>query len=129
MLLKPLVVAEILAAYARLQRRLRRTDIRNLVASIRARPVLRAAGFDPGSIEEHIVAISLANSVRRTLTILPADSRCLMQSLVLTWMLSSRAISTTLVVGVQPGPEFAAHAWLEHAGRPVSAAGVSLAPG
>jgi len=122
-MLKPLVVTEIVVAYVRLRRRVRRSDIRDLLASIRARPASRPAGLETGSPEERDVATCLANAVRRTLRILPADSRCLMQSLVLSWLLSSRAISTTLVIGVQPGPDFAAHAWLEHAGRPVSSAG------
>lgn len=55
----------------------------------------------------------------RTLTVLPADSRCLMRSLVLTGLLARRGISSSLIIGVRLEPEFAAHAWVEYGGEPL----------
>ena len=58
--------------------------------------------------------LRLGRAVAKTLTKLPADSRCLMQSVVLTAMLERRATPVTLVIGVQqPGETFGAHAWVE----------------
>jgi hypothetical protein len=47
---------------------------------------------------------------------MPADSRCLMRSLVLTRLLARRGIESRLVISVRPGERFAAHAWVEHDG-------------
>ncbi len=52
----------------------------------------------------------------RTLSALPADSRCLMSSLVLTRMLARRGIDSNLVIAVEPGERFGAHAWVEYDG-------------
>ena len=70
-----------------------------------------------------MTAARLANAVTRTLRALPTDTRCLSQSLVLLWLLSRRAIPSTLVIGAQTTPEFEAHAWIEHAGRPLLSPG------
>jgi hypothetical protein len=59
----------------------------------------------------------LAEATVRVLSRLPTDSRCLMRSLVLIGVLSRRDIDATLVVGVQPGETFAAHAWVERGAR------------
>lgn len=61
----------------------------------------------------------LARAVIRTLAILPADSRCLMRSLVLTRLLARRGIDSRLVIAVRPGEHFAAHSWVEHEGEPL----------
>ena len=45
------------------------------------------------------------------------DSRCLMQSVVLVAMLARRGAEASLVIGVRPGVDFGAHAWVELAGR------------
>jgi hypothetical protein len=42
-----------------------------------------------------------------------------MRSLVLTRLLARRGVPSTLIIGVSAAPEFAAHAWVEHAGRPL----------
>lgn len=55
----------------------------------------------------------LGAAVVRTLSALPTDSRCLVQSLVLTRMLASRGVSARLVIGAKLDPEFSAHAWVE----------------
>ena len=60
----------------------------------------------------------------RTLTALPADSRCLMSSLVLTRLLARRGIDSELVIAVEPGEQFGAHAWVEHDGSPLLSPGV-----
>jgi hypothetical protein len=38
---------------------------------------------------------------------------------VLTRLLASRGIQAKLVIGARTTPEFLAHAWVEHDGRPV----------
>lgn len=58
-------------------------------------------------------------AVIRTLRVLPADSRCLVRSLVLLSVLARRGSSTTLVIGVRSEPEFGAHAWIEKEGLPL----------
>ena len=57
--------------------------------------------------------------VSSVLRLLPTDSRCLVRSLVLTRLLARRDIPSTLIIGVTAAPEFKAHAWVEHAGRPL----------
>ncbi len=42
-----------------------------------------------------------------------------MRSLVLTAMLARRGIPSSVVIGVRPEPEFAAHAWVESDGAAV----------
>lgn len=56
----------------------------------------------------------------------PGDTRCLMQALVLTRLLSRRGIPAKLVIGARTAPSFFAHAWVEHAGQPVLSAGDGL---
>jgi len=68
----------------------------------------------------------LSRAVTRTLALLPGDTRCLMQALVLTGLLARRGIPAKLVIGARTTPRFFAHAWVEHAGQPVLAAGGGL---
>jgi hypothetical protein len=102
------VVAEILATYALARVRLRRSGLPATLEALRARPGPRAEG-NPVSTGRR-----LGRAVSRTLAPLPADSRCLMQSLVLTRLLARRGIETRLVIAVRAGESFAAHAWIEH---------------
>jgi hypothetical protein len=102
---------EILWSYVRIRRRLRRSDFQSVVRDLHA----AQPGVEPDAID----AGRLGRAVSRTLKVLPTDSRCLMQSLVLTDMLARRGIRSSLVIGVAPTPEFAAHAWVEAAGRPL----------
>ena len=80
-------------------------------------------GVDPAKILcitfTKAAAANMANQVFRTLRALPTDSRCLVQSLVLSQMLGARGIPSTLVIGARSQPEFEAHAWVEYDGRPV----------
>ncbi len=62
---------------------------------------------------ERLASLRLGRAVIRVLRLLPADSRCLMRSLVLTGLLARRGVYSTVVIGVRPAPRFAAHAWVE----------------
>lgn len=107
---KAALVAEILAAYARVRWELRRAGLERTLAALRKQPQRPA--------REDAVALGrrLAPVVARTLSVLPAESRCLMRSLVLTRLLARRGVPTQLVISVRPGARFAAHAWIEHDG-------------
>jgi transglutaminase superfamily protein len=120
---KVALAGEILVVYARVRLRMRRGDIREVVASIRSRSASRPTRSEAGSAEVWLTSARLANAVIRTLTVLRTDARCLSQSLVLLWLLARRGIPSTLVVGVHTSPEFAAHAWIEHAGKPLLSPG------
>src|SRR5215218_9062671 len=103
------LATEIVAAYGRVRWWLTRGTVPETVARIRG----RSRGADAGQLS----AVRLARIVGRTLDPLPADSRCLMRSLVLTTLLSHRGIDSTLIIGTRSVPEFAAHAWVEVGGR------------
>jgi Transglutaminase-like superfamily len=107
-LVKLALGGEILATYARVRWSLRRRDLRNVLVELRS-------AAPPAEVEQAVATgRRLGHAVRRTLGVLPTDSRCLMQSLVLTRMLARRGIETRLVIAVRPGERFAAHAWVEH---------------
>jgi len=102
---KASLIAEIVSAYVRVRRDLRRREFPEVLELSRAlEPVL---SDDPVGDER------LARGVRRTLRLLPGDSRCLTQSLVLTRLLARRGRLSRLVIGVSPGQAFGAHAWVE----------------
>jgi hypothetical protein len=63
-----------------------------------------------------LIGRRLGKIVGKTLGALPADSKCLVRSLVLTAMLARRGIATSVVIGVQTSPAFKAHAWVECGG-------------
>jgi hypothetical protein len=105
---KAALTVEIVAAYVRVRWALRRTDIRAVVAGLREGAVETTPGPD-----DLAVAARLGRAVTRVLAPIPARSRCLVQSLVLTRMLARRRIDSALVIGVAPGSSFAAHAWVE----------------
>ena len=108
---KARLAVEIVRTYARIRRQLRRSDFQSVVRELHAADVTAVTGSsDPDR---------LGRAVTRTLRLLPTDSRCLMQALVLTDLLGRRGIRSSLVIGVASGPEFAAHAWVESAGRPL----------
>ncbi|HEX8742438.1 MAG TPA: lasso peptide biosynthesis B2 protein [Thermoleophilaceae bacterium] len=109
------LAAEVVASYVRARRKLRHADLRVALADLRAvdSPRLRppADPIDGGR--------RLGRAVARTLALLPGDTRCLTQSLVLTRLLAARGMESRLVIGVRPGERFAAHAWVEHDGVPL----------
>lgn len=106
------LAAEILVAYARVRWLLWRRDFPQ------ALELIRAVSPDQGDAEQATDA-RLASAVQRTLRRLPTDSRCLMQSLVLTSLLARRGRGSRLVIGVSPAGRFTAHAWVERAGMPL----------
>jgi hypothetical protein len=112
-----LLGAEILTAYLRVRWLLRRHDLPTVVSSIGA-PTRRSPESAAGPAELRVGA-RLARSTSRCLAALPADSRCLVRSLVLIAVLARRGIASSLVIGVRPGGEFAAHAWVELDGLPL----------
>jgi Transglutaminase-like superfamily len=111
------LIAEILATYPSALRLVRSNDLEGMVA--RARDVPRPRPHEVAPELEHSFAKQVGVAVTRTLHVLPTDSRCLVRSIVLTRLLSRRAIPSRLVIGVTPGADFAAHAWVEHDDQPV----------
>ncbi len=116
-LLKAWLATEIVVAYAITRWRLPRRNIGELTRELRARGPARGHQPQPDSPETLLTARRLANAMNRTLRVLPTDARCLVQSVLLTSLLSARGITNTLVIGVHSEDEFAAHAWVEHGGR------------
>jgi hypothetical protein len=108
------LIAEILSTYRRVRRLMRGGDVATAVDTLRE-------GRDPRPDDprDRVLAERLAGAVVRTLRLPGADSRCLTQSLVLFGLLARREIGCSLVIGAQPGPAFAAHAWVEHGGTPL----------
>jgi transglutaminase superfamily protein len=103
------------AAYAKVRWRLWRGDLTSTLADLRAGgPAKRMSGPDA-----RMSALRLTSALGRTLRLIPADSRCLMRSLVMTRLLARRGIDTTLVLAVRLQDGFGAHAWVEVDGRPV----------
>jgi len=108
------LVAEILATYATVRWRLRRTDLPTVLEALRA-PPRRGERALPLAHDER----RLAGAAVRVLRALPSDARCLTRSLVVIAMLARRGSAATLVIATRPEPSFTAHAWVEHAGRPL----------
>jgi hypothetical protein len=109
--------AEVLLAYVRVRLLLARRSLPRAVERLRrapSRPAASAAA-EPAPAE----AWRCARAVVRVLRPLPADSRCLVRSLVLLSLLARRRIEATLVVGAAVEPRFAAHAWVELEGVPL----------
>jgi hypothetical protein len=113
------LAAQVLAAYVQARRELRRAPIADVVASLRSKS-LPARPATELTFEE---ARSLGWVVTKTLAHVPGDTRCLARSLVLTRLLARRGMPAKLVIGARGGPDFLAHAWVEHKGDPVLAPG------
>lgn len=110
------LAAEVLRAYGYVRMVLPRRDLRGTVAALR-RDEGRRSHAHPTL--QHVQARRLSWAVQRTLRWIPGDSRCLMQSLVLTRLLTRRGLRSTLIIGVRPGEDFIAHAWVEHSRTPL----------
>jgi hypothetical protein len=108
------LIGEIALAYWRARRELRAGPIEQAVERLREDAASGREG--PGALKE---ATRLGWVVVRTLAFLPGDTRCLRRSLVLTQLLARRGIGARLVIGARTGPDFLAHAWVEHEGVPV----------
>jgi hypothetical protein len=106
--MKARLIVEIVATYVSARFVLKRHGLPEALRRLRRVTVHRPTST--------IHAKRLGHIVTRTLAPLPADTRCLMRSLVLTRVLARRGIDSRLVIGVHPGERFAAHAWLEHDG-------------
>ncbi len=112
---------EVVVSLVRARRTLRRAGLPTTVAELRSVQPNRTKSADDSLASGR----RLARVVWRTLAVLPGDTRCLSQSLVLTRLLARRGIDSQLVIGVRPGEKFAAHAWVEHAGVPLLPPGAS----
>jgi Transglutaminase-like superfamily len=116
---KPVLIAEILSTYAVTRWRMPRGEIRDVVRATRGGVASAPGAPEHISRETWAVAARLARAVTRTLRVLPTDSRCLVQSLVLSRLLATRGIPSTLVIGARSDDKFMAHAWVEHGGYPL----------
>ncbi len=109
------LATEILVAYARARRALRGGgDARDAVMSLRSHAHRHPIEAAPEG--EIVAGWRLAGAVTKTISPLPADSRCLFRSLTLLSVMERRGMSPTLVIAVRPQP-FAAHAWIELHGK------------
>lgn len=111
------LVLEIVATYARVRLLLVQVELRDVLARLRADRSPTSAYAD--RLAEKAAAIRLGRAIARTLRFVPGDSRCLVRSLVLTSLLARRGVDVTFVIGVAPGPDFRAHAWVESDGLPL----------
>jgi hypothetical protein len=109
------LVGEVLVTYVPLLRLLRRNDAQAMVEGARC---TRARIVVPAS-EHHETAVRLGHVTNAVLSRLPSDKRCLIRSLVVVRLLANRSIDADLIIGVRNDEGFQAHAWVEHAGRPV----------
>ena len=111
------MAVEVLREYVRVRWLLRRSDFRTVVSELRKTPRSPAAEIlEPGSRKAEHIGYRLGVFVWKTLRVLPTDSRCLMQSLVLTAVMTRRGLDGQLIIGVRNDDEFQAHAWIEHRG-------------
>ena len=116
------LAVEIVITYVRARWLLRRRGLPGALAVLRRVPVV---GEEGDVAATRLAGVRLGRAVTRTLRLVPADSRCLMRSLVLTGLLARRGIESSLVIGVRPEGEFGAHAWVEHDGRPLLPSGAT----
>ncbi|HEY2537324.1 MAG TPA: lasso peptide biosynthesis B2 protein [Solirubrobacteraceae bacterium] len=114
------LAVEIVAAYVRARRSLRRAPIAAAIAGLRSDG---EAPSDRVCADRLTQARRLGRAVTRTLAFMPGDTRCLARSLVLTRLLAQRGIPAKLVIGARADPDFLAHAWVEYEGEPVLAPG------
>ena len=114
---KAALAGEIVVEYGRVRLLLRRSELPVVLARLRARRSHTPAYAD--ALAAKAAAIRLGRAIGRTLRYVPGDSRCLVRSLVLTSLLARRGVDVTVVIGVAPGPDFAAHAWVESEGFPL----------
>jgi hypothetical protein len=121
---------EVLTTYCQVRWWMRGQRIDDVVARLRQG---RGPGLPPGTetpandlAARRLGALRLGRAVSRTVRLLPTDSRCLVQSLVLTRLLGRRGVPSSLVIGVMSEPQFAAHAWVEHAGAPLLSPGTGF---
>lgn len=121
------LAGEVLATYCQVRWWMRRQSLENIVTRLREGhgrgPSPTAGEAADDLVTQRLAALRLSRAVSRTMRLLPTDSRCLVRSLVLTRLLGRRGVPSSLVIGVMAEPQFAAHAWVEHAGAPVLSPG------
>jgi hypothetical protein len=115
---KAFLFVEIVRTYVRVRWLFWRGDLTTVVSKLRAVPPRPRARADD-ELADKYTGYRLGRAVRRSLGLLPGDSRCLVQSLVLTELLARRGIPSSLVIGVSSEAEFGAHAWVESDGIPL----------
>lgn len=113
--------AEVLLTYVEVRWLLWRRDLPAVVAAIGAENPVRAPQVE--GVASVKLGARLARVTSRCLSPLPTDSRCLAQSLVLMALMARRGIASALVIGVRPGSDFGAHAWVEREGMPLLPSG------
>lgn len=118
---------EVLATYCQVRWWMRGQTLEDLVTKLRdgqgGGPSHAPDTLTDDAAAQRLGALRLGRAVSRTVRLLPTDSRCLVRSLVLTRLLGRRGVPSSLVIGVMSEPQFAAHAWVEHAGTPVLPSG------
>lgn len=112
------VSLEVLALYVRVRGLLLRNETAPTVEVLRRGLVEEPREADRARI---VNGLQFGRAVVKVLRLIPADSSCLMRSLVLTGMLARREVYAKVIIGVQPGPDFEAHAWVEVDGHPLLA--------
>ena len=110
------LAAEILRDYVPAMRTLRANDLPLMARSARA---VQPHGRPVPPVEPYVLGRQLGGATIKLLRLLPTDSRCLIRSLVVLRLMRRRSLEGKLVIGVRPGPDFGAHAWVELDGRPV----------
>jgi hypothetical protein len=123
---KALLAVEVLGTYGRARWLLWRRDLPSVVVAIEA-PAPEPP-LPPESSSPLRLGTRLAGVTSRCLGALPTDSRCLIRSVVLMALLARRGIASSLVIGVRPGDEFEAHAWIERDGQPLLPTGGGAYP-
>jgi hypothetical protein len=111
------LTVEVLRCFARVRRdywKPARHDLRGAMALLRENEGRRAHYAMPALSDQE--AIRLGYAVSRVVALMPGESRCLMRSMVLSCMLERRGVGSTVVIGVVPGADFTAHAWVEREG-------------
>lgn len=111
---RALIGVEILLLYCRVRWLLRRAGLEETLRVLRD-PDVRPSGLEP--VDEARLGLRLGGAVMRVVDRLPVDSRCLTHALVLVALLHRRGVAATVVIGVRPGDDFGAHAWVEHGGH------------
>lgn len=113
---KAALAAEVIVAYARVRRLTSRMSLPAVLEALRS----TSSALVPGESTDPVhVGRRLGRVTARTLSVIPADTRCLHRSLTLTALLARRGLESSLVIAVRPGETFGAHAWLEHLGEPL----------
>jgi len=113
---KLVLAGEVIGIYARVRWLLRTHDVPATMQRLRAAPsraARRRARPGPETAEQ---GRHLAWAAVRVLALLPVDSRCLLQSLVLGRLMTVRGLDYDVVFSVGRDATFEAHCWVETCG-------------